>query len=141
MTGYRKIKSLQPNDPSSDFSLSSAQTKHIHKSNQQSQESKTDEPHVETETGDTYTEKKISGSGATKLRRYASISSSSSSSVKRAFSIPRSSSFSERYRRIHGQYEDLSSLPDDEEFDQSYSKEKKSSSKRILKSCMRLFGL
>ncbi|KAK6159659.1 hypothetical protein DH2020_003040 [Rehmannia glutinosa] len=100
----------------------------------QSKEIKAHETTSEIEKiGDAYTEKISSGVGAPKFHRNSSVSSSSSSSkssaVKRAFSIRRSSSVSERYCRIHDQHVVLSSPPDDEEFE-SIIKEKKSGNGR-----------
>ncbi|KAL6517781.1 hypothetical protein OROMI_033482 [Orobanche minor] len=145
MSGYSRIKNLHPKESSSSGCfLSSSQTKH--KNNQQSQEFETREPHSEMKNGDTYNESR-SGSGTAKFHRNASVSSSSSSSpppssaVKRAFPIRRSSSVSERYCRIRDQRVALSSPLDDEEFDQSFNKGKKSGHKRIFKSCKRIFGL
>ncbi|KAL6545706.1 hypothetical protein OROGR_009580 [Orobanche gracilis] len=145
MSGYSRIKNLHPNESSSsDCFLSSSQKKH--KNNQQSQEFETREPHSEMKNGDTYKDSR-SGSGGAKFRRNTSVSSSSSSSsspssaVKRAFPIRRSSSVSDRYCRIRDQRVALSFPLDDEEFDQSFNKGKKSGHKGIFKSCKRIFGL
>ncbi|KAI3445578.1 hypothetical protein Pfo_002243 [Paulownia fortunei] len=153
MNGYSRIKSLHSIESSDDF-LSSPQTKH--KTNPP-QETKTHEHPSQMEDGDASTEKR-SGFGAPKFHRNSSVSSSSSSStssmqvsaVKKAFSMRRSSSVSERYCRIHDQHVALASPPDDEEFGRgmdghgfgSFNKEKRSGNGRkgILKSCKRIFG-
>ncbi|CAI9765302.1 unnamed protein product [Fraxinus pennsylvanica] len=87
--------------------------------------------------------------GALKLNRNGSISSfqlgskteSLQSAVKRAFSLRRSSSISERYCRIHDQYVALASPLDDDLESVSNSKKKKNSGGKILKACKRFFGL
>ncbi|CAK9147335.1 unnamed protein product [Ilex paraguariensis] len=107
-----------------------------------------------------------------KLTRNSSVSSASShmfkfekqsttttlqSAVKRAFSMSRSSSVSERYCRIHDQCVTLaSSMDDDDDIEaidnnnemerrsvkkKKHSRSSSSSSGRILKACKRLFGL
>ncbi|XP_061982593.1 uncharacterized protein LOC133702297 [Populus nigra] len=91
----------------------------------------------------------VEGFGA-KLRRSSSVSSSASalqSAVKKAFSVTRSSSVSERYCRIHDQSATLSSPIHDEdgtldtmESTRSVTK-KHSRSGRFLKVCKKLFGL
>ncbi|KAJ8768022.1 hypothetical protein K2173_020962 [Erythroxylum novogranatense] len=83
-----------------------------------------------------------------KLMRNSSVSSSSlQSAVKRAFSMKRSSSVSERYCRIHDQ---TVSLTCDEEGEgegegdtvaRTRSVKKNHSRGRILKACKRLLGL
>ncbi|CAA2933913.1 Hypothetical predicted protein [Olea europaea subsp. europaea] len=88
--------------------------------------------------------------GALKLKRNGSISSSFQlgskteslqSAVKRAFSLRRSSSVSERYCRIHDQYVALASPLDDDLQFVSNSKKKKNRGGKILKACKRIFGL
>lgn len=69
---------------------------------------------------------------------------SSFESVKRAFSMRRSSSVSEKYCRIHDQGFSISSpILDDvaEAHEDSREKKKKNGSGRILKACKRLFGI
>ncbi|EOX97042.1 hypothetical protein QUC31_015865 [Theobroma cacao] len=82
-----------------------------------------------------------------KLRRNSSVSSSYAlqAAVKRAFSMRRSSSVSERYCRIHDQSVTLASPFDDEELDTTgtrrSAKKKKNSRGKILKAWKKLFGL
>lgn len=130
MNGYRKIKSLhsiEPPPPSSDY-MCSSKTKHENN------------PHHET---DESTEKTLEF-GAPKFRRVSSVSCSKSkqeSCGRRAFSMRRSSSVSERYCRIHDQHVALA----DEEFGQNMdfgSLNKDNKSRRgILKSWKRILGL
>lgn len=95
--------------------------------------------------------------GIMKLSRNRSVSVSNSSSnrfkiekqsinvVKRAFSMRRSSSVSEKYCRIHDQTVTVASPlhdDDDEDIQQTSLKNKKKySSTRILKACKRLLGI
>ncbi|XWS40401.1 hypothetical protein CRYUN_Cryun18bG0138000 [Craigia yunnanensis] len=81
-----------------------------------------------------------------KLRRNSSVSSAYAlqAAVKRAFSMRRSSSVSERYCRIHDQSVTLASPFDDEESDTTGSRssmKKKNSRGKILKAWKKLFGL
>ncbi|MCD9646068.1 hypothetical protein HAX54_035592 [Datura stramonium] len=81
-----------------------------------------------------------------RLERQGSKSTTTSSfqSVKRVFSMRRSSSVSEKYCRIHDQGFTISSpILDDvaEAHENMEKKEKKSGSGRILKACKRLFGI
>ncbi|OMO92301.1 hypothetical protein COLO4_17715 [Corchorus olitorius] len=81
-----------------------------------------------------------------RLRRNSSVSSAYAvqAAVKRAFSMRRSSSVSERYCRIHDQSVTLSSPFDDEELYTNgirRSVKKKNSSGKILKAWKKLFGL
>lgn len=82
------------------------------------------------------------------LGRSASVSSSSSSSsglgfqgtMKRALSMRRSSSVSERYCRIHDQYMALApSIGEEVDEEMKVNKKKKKKSK-ILRACKRLLG-
>lgn len=80
------------------------------------------------------------------LERQGSNSTTTSSfqSVKRVFSMRRSSSVSEKYCRIHDQGFTISSpILDDvaEAHEGMEKKEKKNGSGRILKACKRLFGI
>lgn len=80
-----------------------------------------------------------------KLSRNSTVSASSAAShalqytVKRAFSMRRSSSVSERYSRIHDQSVTVTSPIEDE--DLADKKKKKSSKSKIIKACKKLFGL
>ncbi|OMO75147.1 hypothetical protein CCACVL1_16313 [Corchorus capsularis] len=81
-----------------------------------------------------------------RLKRNSSVSSAYAvqAAVKRAFSMRRSSSVSERYCRIHDQSVTLSSPFDDEELYTNgirRSVKKKNSSGKILKAWKKLFGL
>ncbi|CAN4108182.1 unnamed protein product [Withania somnifera] len=85
-----------------------------------------------------------------RLERQGSKSTTTSSSlfqfqsVKRAFSMRRSSSVSEKYCRIHDQGFTISSpIMDDvaEAYEGMDKKKKKDGSGRILKACKRLFGI
>ncbi|XP_022762752.1 uncharacterized protein LOC111308584 [Durio zibethinus] len=81
-----------------------------------------------------------------KLRRNSSVSSAYAlqAAVKRAFSMRRSSSVSERYCRIHDQSVTLASPFDDEELDitgRRRSVKKKKNRGKILKAWKKLFGL
>ncbi|GER55503.1 hypothetical protein STAS_33171 [Striga asiatica] len=142
MNGYSKIKNLHLSSESSSYCLiSSSPIKD--KCNQQPEESKTLEPHTKLDNADAYIENGPN-CGAPKFRRNASVTSSSSSSaVKRVFSIKRSMSVSERYCRINDQDVVLSSNPDhddDDETDQPF-KDKKGGRKGILRSFKRIFRL
>ncbi|KAK6805270.1 hypothetical protein RDI58_003055 [Solanum bulbocastanum] len=137
-----------------------------------SQQSKNKEPHDENENQDAIAnEENMKGNSnnnnipsAVKLSRACSVSSAASAnrfrlerqgnkntttssfeSVKRAFSMRRSSSVSEKYCRIHDQGFTISSpiLDDVAEAheDSREKKKKKNGSGRILKACMRLFGI
>ncbi|KAJ7967989.1 Cytosolic Fe-S cluster assembly factor nar-1 [Quillaja saponaria] len=79
------------------------------------------------------------------LTRSGSVSSSASgfqSAIKRAFSMRRSSSVSERYCRIHDQYLALTSpIEDDRVEETTRSTKKKNRGRKILKVCKNLFGL
>ncbi|KAG8368861.1 hypothetical protein BUALT_Bualt15G0090700 [Buddleja alternifolia] len=153
MNGYSKIKSLKTIDSSDNFLSSSP---HTYESNRKStpppQESKTSE----IKNGVASIESR-SGVGAPVLRKNYSVSSFSSSSssskvsaLKRAFSVGRSSSVTERYCRIHDQHVALASPPDDEDEGDGYNngsfnKERKTKGgggkRRIVKACKRIFGL
>ena len=86
-----------------------------------------------------------------KLSRNSTVSASSAAShalqytVKRAFSIRRSSSVSERYSRIHDQsVTETSPIEDEDLADKKKKKKKKktkSSKSKIIKACKKLFGL
>ncbi|CAK7357140.1 unnamed protein product [Dovyalis caffra] len=84
-----------------------------------------------------------------KLGRNSSVSSSASalqSAVKKAFSMTRSSSVSERYCRIHDQSVTLASPIHDEDgtldtMEPTRSVKKTHRRGRILKACKKLFGL
>jgi len=131
MNGYSKIKAINTQKSRSmDFSdvFSFPQTSQI-------KESKT-----EKEDGD--------GNG----EKFGSVSSTSGfqSTVKRAFSVKRSSSVSERYCRIYDQSVTLASPIDaDDDGDEGgdtmretrRSMKKKHRGGKILKACKRLFGL
>uniref|UniRef100_A0A3Q7ERE6 Uncharacterized protein n=1 Tax=Solanum lycopersicum TaxID=4081 RepID=A0A3Q7ERE6_SOLLC len=138
-----------------------------------SQQSKKQEPHDENENEKENqdaiaNEENMKGSNnnpnAVKLSRACSVSSAASAnrfrlerqgskntttspfeSVKRAFSMGRSSSVSEKYCRIHDQGFTVSSpiLDDVAEAheDSREKKKKKNGSGRILKACKRLFGI
>ncbi|KAK0590539.1 hypothetical protein LWI29_028534 [Acer saccharum] len=73
------------------------------------------------------------------LSRTRSVSSASA--VKRALSMRRSSSVSERYCRIHHQSLTFAASPIDDHEDQDVKKKKKkqSTSNKILKACKKLF--
>ncbi|KDP42452.1 hypothetical protein JCGZ_00249 [Jatropha curcas] len=84
-----------------------------------------------------------------KLKRNSSVSSASTaihSAVKKAFSMKRSSSVSERYCRIHDQSLAIPSTTcgggddDDDSLDTTRSMKRKNS-KRILRACKKLLGL
>lgn len=83
------------------------------------------------------------------LSRTTSVSSASvalQSAVKRAFSIKRSSSFSERYCRIHDQSVTLASPTDGSYYEDHGApersvKKKKNSRTKILKACKKLLRL
>ncbi|KAJ4717480.1 Phospho-N-acetylmuramoyl-pentapeptide-transferase [Melia azedarach] len=95
--------------------------------------------------------------GHVKLSRNSSVSASASASasalhsaVKRAFSMRRSSSVSERYCRIHDQSVTLASPIDDEEDyavemgrtrSMKILKKKNNGRNKILKVCKKIFGL
>ncbi|KAF9684950.1 hypothetical protein SADUNF_Sadunf03G0003600 [Salix dunnii] len=88
-------------------------------------------------------ENNVEESFGMKLGRSSSVSSSS---VKKAFSMRRSSSVSERYCRIHDQPVTLSSPIRDEDgsldmMESTRSVKKKHGRGRILKACKKLFGL
>ncbi|KAL3382301.1 hypothetical protein AABB24_002045 [Solanum stoloniferum] len=141
-----------------------------------SQQSKNQEPHDENENEKENqdaiaNEENMKGSNnnnipsAVKLSRACSVSSAASAnrfrlerqgnkntttssfeSVKRAFSMRRSSSVSEKYCRIHDQGFTISSpILDDvaeaHEDSREKKKKKKNGSGRILKACKRLFGI
>ena len=87
--------------------------------------------------------------GMVLMSRSLSVSSSTSgfqSAMKRAFSLRRSSSVSERYCRIHDQSVTLTSPIDDDEVGDTMSgtrrpvKKSKYKGGKILKACKRLFG-
>uniref|UniRef100_A0A2N9EJN9 Uncharacterized protein n=2 Tax=Fagus sylvatica TaxID=28930 RepID=A0A2N9EJN9_FAGSY len=87
--------------------------------------------------------------GMVLMSRSLSVSSSTSgfqSAMKRAFSLRRSSSVSERYCRIHDQSVTLTSPIDDDEVGDTMSGTRRSVKKnkykggKILKACKRLFG-
>ncbi|KAH0727072.1 hypothetical protein KY284_002937 [Solanum tuberosum] len=138
-----------------------------------SQQSKNQEPHDENENEKENqdaiaNEENMKGSNnnnipsAVKLSRACSVSSAASAnrfrlerqgnkntttssfeSVKRAFSMRRSSSVSEKYCRIHDQGFSISSpiLDDVAEAHEDSREKKKNGSGRILKACKRLFGI
>lgn len=94
----------------------------------------------------------VQGFGTTTvvLKRNSSISAASASAlqsaVRRAFSMRRSSSVSERYCRIHDQSATLTSPNHDEDgftatMERTRSVKKKSSRGRIFRACKKLFGL
>ncbi|ESR44866.1 hypothetical protein KPL70_013814 [Citrus sinensis] len=84
-----------------------------------------------------------------KLRRNSTVSASSAAShalqytVKRAFSMRRSSSVSERYSRIHDQSVTVTSPFEDEDLAEKKKRKKKTkiSKSKIIKACKKLFGL
>lgn len=80
-----------------------------------------------------------------RLGSKSATTTSSFESVKRAFSLRRSSSVSEKYCRIHNQGFTISS-PILNDFSEAHegmenNKKKKNRSGRILKACKRLFGI
>ncbi|KAK4438369.1 hypothetical protein Salat_0171200 [Sesamum alatum] len=149
MNGYNRIKSSRAIEIESSDSCSVSSPHSSKRKSTPTHGSKT--PHQPlSENGDQTTEKKSSPFAFRRNRSIAASTSMKLSNVKRALSLRRSSSVSERYCRIHDQHVALAPHPDDEEFEQgggdgrSFSTEKKSGSfgrTKIMKSCKRLFGL
>lgn len=79
------------------------------------------------------------------LGRSASVSCSAASgfqvAMKRAFSMRRSSSVSERYCRIHDQFTAITSPIQDHEVETTRTSNKKHRGAKILKACKRLLRL
>ncbi|PIN27057.1 hypothetical protein CDL12_00175 [Handroanthus impetiginosus] len=135
MYGYGRIKSLRLIEPSSDF------LSYKTKSQTQTQTHDYDPPYSEIFQNEKDDDQKSSSSFS--LRRNLTISSSSpSSALKRAFSMRRSSSVSEKYCRIHD-----SPPLDDQGFIEpagvidKNKEDRKSHRFKIFKSCKRIFGL
>ncbi|KAL0335282.1 UNVERIFIED_CONTAM: hypothetical protein Scaly_1406800 [Sesamum calycinum] len=147
MNGYNRIKSSRTIE-SSDC-VSSPHSKHKSTPTDGSKTPHHHQPLSENGDQNQTTEKKSSPFGFRRNRSIAASTSMKLSNVKRALSLRRSSSVSERYCRIHDQHVALAPNPDDEEFERSgdghsFSTEKKRGSfgrTKILKSCKRLFGL
>ncbi|KAE8007925.1 hypothetical protein FH972_004482 [Carpinus fangiana] len=152
MNGYSKMKAIDTQKSRSmDFSdaLSFSQTKKTNSdpTSKPHEGSQIKESNAEKEDGDGGNGEKF---GAV-LSRSCSVSSTSGfqSAVKRAFSVKRSSSVSERYCRIYDQSVTLASPIDDDD-DEGWDtmratrrsvKKKKHKGGKILKACKRLFGL
>ncbi|KAK9265643.1 hypothetical protein L1049_015284 [Liquidambar formosana] len=131
------------------------ETKQIIKStdattNESSSEQEDEEANAERSEGSKVLRRNSSLSSTTSHCRFRfdkqSSTTSIQSAVKRAFSMRRSSSVSERYCRIYDQSVTLTSPPppiDDEGMDtmQTRSKKKKDKRGKIIKACKRLFGL
>ncbi|CAN4110731.1 unnamed protein product [Withania somnifera] len=172
MDGYNKIKGTKdflhlPASPNENLSPNDTNFHGIIDLESIS-ESKNQETHDENEKENEdvlANEEKMKANNVTsgvELRRACSVSSSASAnrfrlerqgskntttsfqSVKRAFSMRRSSSVSDKYSRIHNQGFTISSpILDDvaEAYQGLEKKKKKNASGRILKACKRLFGI
>ncbi|WOH14035.1 hypothetical protein DCAR_0933551 [Daucus carota subsp. sativus] len=170
MDGYSKIKLVNSSTKSRSIDFSDLQSFPLEIKNQtepQAINSETQEPETQintnlqklndsSENAEANSRSTNEGrSGMVKLSRNRSVSVSNSASnrfkiekhstnaVKRAFSMRRSSSVSEKYCRIHDQTLTAASpLHDDDDMQQTSVKStKKYSSSRILKACKRLLGV
>lgn len=173
MDGYSKIKLVNSSTKSRSIDFSDLQSFPLEAKNQtepQAINSETQEPETQIDTNlqklNDSSENAEANSrstnegrfGMVKLSRNRSVSVSNSASnrfkiekhstnaVKRAFSMRRSSSVSEKYCRIHDQTVTVASpLHDDDDDDDmqqtSVKNKKKYSSSRILKACKRLLGV
>ncbi|GLT54791.1 hypothetical protein SLA2020_279600 [Shorea laevis] len=157
MNGYSKMKAINTQKSRSmDFSdvFSFSQTPKAAKKTDPESDP-TSKSHESSQIKESNTEKEDGdGNGEEKfgpvLTRNCSVSSTSGfqlSAVKRAFSVKRSSSVSERYCRIYDQSVTLASPidaaddGDDEMRATRRSVKKKHRGGKILKACKRLFGL
>lgn len=171
MDRYSKIKLANSSTKSRSIDFSDLQSFPLETKNQtelQAIKSKTQEPKIQITTNLQKLNDSLSNDennktsnegrfGMMRLSRNRSVSVSNSSlsrfkiekqstnAVKRAFSMRRSSSVSEKYCRIHDQTVTVASPlhdDDDEDIQQTSLKNKKKySSTRILKACKRLLGI
>lgn len=168
MNGYAKIKIINTRNPKSrsvDFSADNvssflqtpknADSDHTSKAQESNQIKGTNTKYTKA-TQESLQDEEYGNGGSfgMVLRKSLSVSSTTAgfqSAVKRAFSMTRSSSVSERYSRIHDQSVTLVSSIDDYEYDDDEevgdntkgtrrSGKKKYKGGKILKVCKRLFA-
>ncbi|KAK4605341.1 hypothetical protein RGQ29_013420 [Quercus rubra] len=174
MNGYAKIKIINTHNPKSrsvDFSADNVSSflqtpkkptkntdsDHTSKAQEESNQIKATNTKYTKTTQESLQDEEYGNGGSfgMVLKKSLSVSSTTAgfqSAVKRAFSMTRSSSVSERYGRIHDQSVALVSPIDDYEYDDDEevgdnskgtrrSGKKKYKGGKILKVCKRLFGL